>query len=125
MTSSKKPSRSSPLSRQPDRLTLPVRTRKPAGAVPYFPSRAPAARPEEDTGYFALKTEILGADRVLDVYYDYAPAERGVDYSGYLDLTRVEWNGVVLWTHKEPTKGALTQEDLKLIAEDIEDYKAR
>lgn len=33
---------------------------------------------------------------------------------------RIEWNGVVLWTGDEPTKGALTKEDLKLIVGEIE-----
>ena len=127
MTSgSKKPPRSSPLARRPDRLTVPVRLRKPVGPFACVEDRAAVTPPpgDEDNGYFALKTEFLGADRVLDVYYDYAPPEVAVNYRGYLDVTRVEWNGIVLWTHKEPTKGALTQDDLKLLVEEIEGSKA-
>ena len=122
----KKPQRSSPLSRRPDRLTLPLRARKPIGARAQPENGAavtPPKLPGQDNGYFALRTEILGADRVLDVYYDYAPPERATNYPGYLDVTRVEWNGVVLWTHDEPTRGPLTQQDLNLIVEEIEGHK--
>jgi hypothetical protein len=123
----RKPQSSSPLSRRPDRLTFPVRARKSVHQFAYgenTPGVTADTQPAESNGYFAFKTEFLGADRVLDVYYDYAPPERVTNYPGYLDLTRVEWNGVILWTDEEPTKGALTEQDLKLIVEEIEGHKA-
>lgn len=63
-------------------------------------------------GYFALKTEILGADRVLDVHFDAAPAEPGNDYAGYLCVNRVLFNGVDITP-------ALSKSDLETIGEDV------